>query len=132
MVTYIHDIYYIPWIQSYLEMIIGCGVGHKNTKHKCTVQLKVSYKKKRNTKWKICMVSESMNNLSNKLYLSFFHWLYSPIQALAASMKLSISLQLLDLGQSVGLLGRVISSSQGLCPYTNTQKGTRNTNTKHP
>jgi hypothetical protein len=29
-------------------------------------------------------------------------------------MKLSVSLQLLDLGQSAGLLGRVISSSQGL------------------
>jgi hypothetical protein len=32
--------------------------------------------------------------------------LYSPIQALAASMKLSVSLQLLDLGQLVGLLER--------------------------
>jgi hypothetical protein len=30
-------------------------------------------------------------------------------------MKLSVSFQLLDLGQSAGLLGRVISSSQGLC-----------------
>jgi hypothetical protein len=29
-------------------------------------------------------------------------------------MKLSVSFQLLDLGQSAGLLGRVISSSQGL------------------
>jgi hypothetical protein len=35
-------------------------------------------------------------------------------------VKLSVSLQLLDLGQSEGLLGRVISSSQGLCLYTNT------------
>jgi hypothetical protein len=35
--------------------------------------------------------------------------------ALAASMKLSVSFQFLDLGQSAGLLGRVISSSQGLC-----------------
>jgi hypothetical protein len=35
--------------------------------------------------------------------------------ALAASMKLSVSFQLLDLGQSTGLLGWVISSSQGLC-----------------
>jgi hypothetical protein len=35
--------------------------------------------------------------------------------ALAASMKLSILFQLLDLGQSAVLLGRVISSSQGLC-----------------
>jgi hypothetical protein len=58
--------------------------------------------------------------------------LYSPIQALAAAMKLSVSLQLLDLGQSVGLLGRVISSSQGLYLYTNTEKRTPNTNTKHP
>jgi hypothetical protein len=46
--------------------------------------------------------------------ISFFLWLYSPIQALSASMRLSFSLQLLDLEQSVGLLGRVISSSQNL------------------
>jgi hypothetical protein len=50
----------------------------------------------------------------------FFLWLYSPIQALDASMKLSVSLQLLDLGQSVGLLRRVISSSQGLSTCTQT------------
>jgi hypothetical protein len=37
--------YYILWIQSYSEMTIGCGVSHKHTKHKCTVQLKYSYKK---------------------------------------------------------------------------------------
>jgi hypothetical protein len=50
----------------------------------------------------------------------FFLWLYSPIQALAASMKLSVSLQLLlDLWRSVGLLGPAISSSQGLYLYTN-------------
>jgi hypothetical protein len=30
-------------------------------------------------------------------------------------MKLSVSFRLLDLGQSAELLGRVISSSQGLC-----------------
>jgi hypothetical protein len=66
-------------------------------------------------------------------YLQFFFLcLYSPCQALAASMKLSVSLQLLVLGQSVGLLGRVISSSQGLYLYTNTEKRTHNTNTKHP
>jgi hypothetical protein len=35
--------------------------------------------------------------------------------ALAASMKLSVSFQLLGLGQSAGLLGRVISLTQGLC-----------------
>jgi hypothetical protein len=32
--------------------------------------------------------------------------------------------QFLDQGQSVGLLGRVSSSSQGLYLYTNTEKGT--------
>jgi hypothetical protein len=42
--------------------------------------------------------------------------------ALAASMKLSISFRLLDLGQSAGLLGRVISSSRGLYLYTNAHK----------
>jgi hypothetical protein len=52
----------------------------------------------------------------------FFLWLYRPIQTLAASMKFSVSLQLLDLGQSVGLLGRVISLSQGLYLYTITEK----------
>jgi hypothetical protein len=47
-------------------------------------------------------------------------------------MKLSVSLQLLDLGESVKLLAPVISSSQGLYLYTNTEKCTHNTNTKHP
>jgi hypothetical protein len=36
-------------------------------------------------------------------------------------MNLSVSFQLLYLGQTVGLLGRVISSSQGLYLYTNTE-----------
>jgi hypothetical protein len=36
-------------------------------------------------------------------------------------MKLPVSLQLLELGQSVELLGRMISSSQGLYLYTNTE-----------
>jgi hypothetical protein len=62
----------------------------------------------------------------------FSLWFYSPIQALATSMKLSVALQILDLGQLVGLLGRVISSSQGLYLYTNTEKRAHNTNTKHP
>jgi hypothetical protein len=58
--------------------------------------------------------------------LSFFfpRRLYSPIWAFAASMKLSVSLQLLDRGQSAGLLGRVIRSSQCLCLCTNTEKRT--------
>jgi hypothetical protein len=49
------------------------------------------------------------------------------MQALTASMKFSVSLQLVDLGQSVGLLGRVISSSQGLCLYTNRKTHTTQT-----
>jgi hypothetical protein len=39
----------------------------------------------------------------------------------------SVSLQLLDLGQSVGLLGLVISSSRGLYLYTFTEKRTHKT-----
>jgi hypothetical protein len=58
------------------------------------------------------------------LAVYFFLWLYSPTDALAASMTVSVSLQFLDLGQSVGILGRVISSLQGLYLYTNTQKRT--------
>jgi hypothetical protein len=59
------------------------------------------------------------------IILFFFLWLYSPTQALAASMKLSVSLQLLDLGQPVALLGRVISSSQGLYLYINRKMHTQ-------
>jgi hypothetical protein len=70
----------------------------------------------------------SMTGDASLVYLLFFFlWLYSPIQALAASMKLSVSLQLLDLGQSVALLGRVISSSQGLLPVHKHRK----TKTQH-
>jgi hypothetical protein len=50
---------------------------------------------------------------------------------MAASMKLSVSLQLLDLGQSVGFLGPSISKSQGLYLYTNTEKRTHNTINNH-
>jgi hypothetical protein len=63
-------------------------------------------------------------SLSSWITDFFFLWLHSPSQALAASMELSISLQLLDLGQMMSLL-------QGLYLYTNTQKRTHNTNTKH-
>jgi hypothetical protein len=73
------------------------------------------------------IISDQAKHKSN--YTSL--WLYSPIHALAASMKLSVSLQLLDLEQLAGLLGRVISSSQGFYLYTNTER-THNTNTKHP
>jgi hypothetical protein len=42
-----------------------------------------------------------------------------------------VSLQLLDRGESVRILERVISSSQGLYLYIKTEKRTHNTNTKH-
>jgi hypothetical protein len=64
-----------------------------------------------------------------RFILCFPLWLYSPIRALAASMKLSVSFQLIDLGQSVGHLGRVISSSQGLSTCTQTQKNAHTTQT---
>jgi hypothetical protein len=59
-------------------------------------------------------------------------WFYSQIQALAASMKLSVSPKLLDLGQPAGLLGWVINPPQGPYRYTNTEKRTHNTNIKRP
>jgi hypothetical protein len=77
------------------------------------------------TLWKILLERECWHY--PKQY--FFLWLYSPIQAFAASMKFYVSLRLLEIGQSEGPLGRVISSSQGLNLYTNTEIGT---NTKHP
>jgi hypothetical protein len=46
---------------------------------------------------------------------SFSYGSTAQFWALASSMKLSVSFQFLDLGQSAGLLGRVISSSQVLC-----------------
>jgi hypothetical protein len=72
-----------------------------------------------------CKIAGYHCYLSNLLTVFLFFpplWLYRPIQALATSMKLSISLQLLDLGQSVGLLGQVISLSHDLYLYTNTEK----------
>jgi hypothetical protein len=51
----------------------------------------------------------------------FFLWFCSSIQALAASMKLSVSLQLIDLGQSVGFFGRMMSSLQSLYLYKSTK-----------
>jgi hypothetical protein len=69
-----------------------------------------------------CLALYILINKRKFVSIFFFLWLYSPIQTVAASMKLSVSLQFLDLGQSVGLLGRVISSSQGLSTCTQTQK----------
>jgi hypothetical protein len=59
--------------------------------------------------------------------LSVIHF---PFFVSTAQFRPWLPLQLLDVGQSVGLLGRVISSSQGLYLYTNTEKRTHNTNTK--
>jgi hypothetical protein len=44
--------------------------------------------------------------------------------------SLGLSFLFLDQGQSVGLLGRVISSSQGLYLYTNTKKKKTHTHTQ--
>jgi hypothetical protein len=62
----------------------------------------------------------------------FFLWRYSPHLGLGLPpCNFPFHFSLLDLGHSVGLLGRVISSSQGLSLFTNTEKRTY-TNTKHP
>jgi hypothetical protein len=52
-----------------------------------------------------------------KLVVTHFFHCGSTAQfwTMAASIKLSVSFRLLDLGESAWLLGRVISSSQGLC-----------------
>jgi hypothetical protein len=63
-------------------------------------------------------------------HVYFFLWLYNPIQALAASMKFSVSLQLLDLEQSVGLLGRW-SARRKASTCTQTQKNAHTTQTLH-
>jgi hypothetical protein len=57
----------------------------------------------------------------------FFLWRYSPHLGLGLPPWNSpFHFGLLDLRHSVGLLGRVISSSQGICLYTNTEKRTPN------
>jgi hypothetical protein len=72
-----------------------------------------------NTNYAILVIADKILHCG---ILGFFPlWPYSPIQALAASMKLSVSLQFLDLVQSVGFLGLVMSSLQGLYLCTNTK-----------
>jgi hypothetical protein len=62
----------------------------------------------------------------------FFLWRYSPNFGLGLPPWNSpFHFDFLDFRQSVGLLGRVISSSQGLYLYTNRKTHTR-THTKHP
>jgi hypothetical protein len=59
------------------------------------------------------------------LYSFFFLWRYSPNSGLClSSWNSPFHFGLLDLRHSVGLLGRVISSSQGIYLYTNTEKCT--------
>jgi hypothetical protein len=61
--------------------------------------------------------------------LIFFFWLYSPNLGLSLPPWNSpFHFGFLDLRQSVGLLGRVISSSQDLYLYTNTEKHTQTLN----
>jgi hypothetical protein len=63
-----------------------------------------------------------------------FLWHYSPNLGLGLPPWNSpFHFGFLDLRQSVGLIGRVISSSQSLYLYTNTEKHTHtHTHTKHP
>jgi hypothetical protein len=70
--------------------------------------------------------SYTCNSTIYYVFAFFFHWHYSPSGPRPTSMKLSVSLRFFfpSLRQSVGLLGRVISSSQGLYLYTNTEKHT--------
>jgi hypothetical protein len=85
-------------------------------------------------KVKTCAVFR--NNVVAQLVICFvmfsFLWRYSPNLGLGLPPWNSpFHFGLLDLSHSVGLLCRVISSSQGLFLYTNTEKRTY-TNTKHP
>jgi hypothetical protein len=62
----------------------------------------------------------------------FFLWRYSPNSGLGLPpWNFPFHFSLLDLRHSVGLLGRVISSSQGLYPYTNIEKRTHTCIHKH-
>jgi hypothetical protein len=85
---------------------------HTNIKRnisRCFNGMRVKFTQHLHSPWLI-LTWKWYKDLSWKSHVYFF----PPVSALAASMKLSVSFQLLDLGQSAGLLGRVISSSQGL------------------
>jgi hypothetical protein len=62
--------------------------------------------------------------------LNLFPLALQPNSDLDGLHETFFSLKLLNLGQPVRLLGGVISSSQGLYLYTNTEKRTQNTNNK--
>jgi hypothetical protein len=74
---------------------------------------------------------EQINPLSGNLvqigrYYFFFHWLYSPLGPWLLLFSFMI------IWETVGLLGRVISSSQGLYLNTGQHKQRISTYTKHP
>jgi hypothetical protein len=76
----------------------------------------------------IVKLSETLVRIGGVLHHSvqYFLWRYSPNLGLGLPPWNSpFHLGFLDLRQSVGLLGRVISSSQGLYLYTNTEKRTQ-------
>jgi hypothetical protein len=64
--------------------------------------------------------------LLNDPYILFFSFLVAPTRGSLLPLldHRAEFPQFLDQGQSVGLFGRVISSSQGLYLYTNTEKRT--------
>jgi hypothetical protein len=61
-----------------------------------------------------CLRPRGHCDQQEKVYI-YFCGSTAQFWALVALMKLSVSFQLQDLGQSAGLIGRMISSSQGLC-----------------
>jgi hypothetical protein len=78
-----------------------------------------------------CLFNDALNSSEyrapnySKTINIFFLWRYSPnFVPWSTPMKLSVHFGLQDFRHSVGLLGRVISSSQGLYLYINTEKRT--------
>jgi hypothetical protein len=83
--------------------------------------MSIIYSHKSNTEDKTC---------SNVHHTALFPPLaLQPNSGLGRLHETTVSLQLLDLEQSVGLLGRVNSSSQGLYLYTKTKKNAHTTQT---
>jgi hypothetical protein len=84
--------------------------------------------------------STNRRHFCEPLRMLFFLWRYSPNLCLGLPpWNPPFHFGFLDLRQSVGFLGQVISSSQGLYLYTNTEKRARthththtHTHTKHP
>jgi hypothetical protein len=83
---------------------------------------------------RVCHLTVHYSNNQNAWQTFFFFGATAPIWALAYLHEiLCFHFGFQDLRQSVGLLGQVISSSQGLYLYTNTDKRAHtHTNTKCP